>query len=494
MRLKLARTTLQKLMFASGVLALLAVALVSAPRVYAVAVDCDTNAIMKCGFQSTSSFVNKVKAHDDGYGHHDLQTLFAAKGLSKSDYDRFLKEAKTGYVYRDSGKLIVDGQTVATNMKSLGRTTLRGNRTAVKIGDVTYYYSSVKDSFLSSSLPAKVLFDDKGNVQFAVLMACGNPTWGSNVESSAKCDSLKKEAVSGTDDTFTFWTDTTKNGNAKITKCVYDFGDGTSTVTSSDCSKKIRHTFAKEGTFKIKVTTYATLPGGATVKDTCQTEVTITKPYYQCIAQKGPEPDGLTYTFIAGLKYGNGAVPKSADFTFGDGSSTTVQASSSSATTISATRTYAKEGTYSVTALVHFTLPDGQDVTANGCSWVAKPSQPPVAECKPGIPVGDIRCNPCPTDSSISADDAKCEEVATTLPNTGAGNVIAIGSAALVGGFLFYRQRMFRKHKKLAYQAEMGDSSLPLADPLEPNDPLAETPLEPEQQAVRSTFRRRRQF
>jgi cbb3-type cytochrome oxidase subunit 3 len=492
MRFKLARNALQKLIFAGGVLALLAVAVVSVPRVYAVAVDCDTNAIMKCGFQSTASFVSKVKANDDGYGHHDLQTLFAAKGLSKSDYDRFLKEAKTGYVYRDSGKLVVDGQTVATDMKSLGRTTLRGNRTAVKIGGETYYYSSVKDSFLSSSLPAKVLFDDKGEVQFATLMACGNPTWGTNVKSSAKCDSLKKEAVSGTIDTFNFSTATTATGNAKITKCVYDFGDGTKPVTSTSCSSKVKHTFA-EGTFTVKVTTYATVPGGGTITDTCETVVTVTKPYYECVDLKGPEPEGYKYTFIATLKFGNGATPKSADFTFGDGSSATVPAASATATTITTTHTYAKAGTYSITALVHFTLPNGQVVTANACSAVVKPSEPPVAECKPGIPVGDVRCNPCPTDSSITADNPKCTTPATTLPNTGAGNVIAIGSAALVGGFLFYRQWMFRKHKREAYQAETGASPLPLADPLATSDPLAETPLEPEQ-PVRSTFRRRRQF
>lgn len=484
------------LVAALSVAVLTAVASVwGAPKALA-ADDCGPNAVIYCGFNSNTQFINYLKDNKDNYPnnpHKDLQAIMSKFGLSSADYDNFKSSAKSGTVYKSGSKVVVDGQTVMTNAKSLGRTTLDGRHDkSMSIAGKTYYYGDVSRVFNSSSIPAKVLFDSKGTAQFVVLTDCGNPVWGTPVESTAKCKALTQEPVAGTTDTFNFSTATTTTGNAKITKCVYDFGDGTKPVTSTNCSAKVKHTFT-DGTYNVKVTVYATVPGGATITDTCTTIVNIATPYYECIAQKGPEPEGLKYTFIAGLKYGNGATPKSAVFTFGDGSSATVSAASKSATTISTTHTYAKAGTYSVTAIVHFTLPNGQDVTANGCSWVAKPSEPPVAECKPGIPVGDVRCNPCPTDSSITKDNPKCTTPATTLPNTGAGNVVAISSAALVGGFLFYRQWIFRKHKKEAYQAEVGASPLPLADPLTTDDPLAETPLEP-QQPVRSSFRRRRQF
>ena len=483
---------------ASGLVLLALVAtVVGSPKVYAN--DCGPNAVIYCGFSGNTQFINYLKANKDNYPnnpHRDLQAIMNRFGLSTSEYERFRTTAQSGTVYKSGSKVVVDGKTVMTDAKSLGRTTLDGRHDkSMKIGDKTYYYGDVSRVFNSSSIPAKVLFDDKGEVEFVVLTDCGNPVWGTPVKSSVKCTALKQEKVSGSSDAYNFTTSTATTGNAKVTKCVYDFGDGTKPVTSTNCSSKVKHTFA-EGSFKVKVTVYATLPGGVTITDTCETAVTVTKPYYECVELKGPEPEGFKYTFNASLKFGNGATPKSADFTFGDGSSATIQASSATATTISATHTYAKAGTYSITAIVHFTLPDGQTVTANGCSAVAKPSQPPVAECKPGIPVGDVRCNPCPTDSSITADDEDCVAPATTLPNTGAGNVIAIGGAALVGGFLFYRQWMFRKHKREAYQAETGSSPLPLADPLAISDPLAETPLEPEQpsQGHHSTFRRRRQF
>lgn len=483
---------------ASGLILLALVAtVVGSPKVFAD--DCGPNAIIYCGFNTNTQFINYLKDNKDNYPnnpHRDLQAVMNRFGLSTADYERFRTTAKSGTVYKSGSKVVVDGKTVMTDAKSLGRTTLDGRHDkSMKIGDKTYYYGDVSRVFNSSSIPAKVMFDSKGEAQFVVLTDCGNPVWGTPVKSSVKCKALNQEKVSGSNDTYNFTTSTATTGNATVTKCVYDFGDGTKPVTSTNCASKVKHTFA-EGSFKVKVTVYATLPGGVTITDTCETAVTVTKPYYECVELSGPAPVGFKYTFNASLKFGNGATPKSADFTFGDGSSATVQASSATATTISTSHAYAKAGTYSITAIVHFTLPDGQTVSANACSAVAKPSEPPVAECKPGIPVGDVRCNPCPTDSSITADNPKCTTPATTLPNTGAGNVIAIGGAALVGGFLFYRQWMFKKHKREAYQAETGSSPLPLADPLAVSDPLAETPLEPEQpsQGHHSTFRRRRQF
>lgn len=492
MRFKLARNARQKITFFGGLaVLLLAATAIIAPKAYAA--DCGPNAIMACGFTSSADFIKNVRANDDKNGK-DLQTIYDHFNLEKADYDRFVSTAKSGTVYKD-GRIVVNGQTVTTSANSLGRTTLDGRHDKTKtIGSKTYYYGQTSRVFLSSSIPAKVMFDDNGEVEFAVLTDCGNPVWGTNVSSSAKCNSLKSQADTNTPGKYTFTTDASKTGNAVITKYVYDFGDG-NTVTKTSGSSSVPYTFTP-GTHTVKVTVYATVPGGTVIKRTCETTITVVAPDVPvCVSLVGPNPQGLKYTFTATAKYGTGTTFVSGDFDFGDGK-TIAAVKPTTPTTITIDHTYDKAGTYSVSAVLRFTV-GGKTVTAAACNTLVRPNLPPVSECKPGVPVGDVRCNPCPYDASYSADDEdNCKEAVTeTLPNTGAGNIVAIGSAALVGGFLFYRQRVFRRHKAAFTAAENGVSPLPLADPLAPTDPLGDTPLEPtEAQPVRSTFRRRRQF
>src|SRR5690606_15876627 len=109
-------------------------------------------------------------------------------------------------------------------------------------------------------------------------------------------------------------------------------------------------------------------------------------------------------------------------------------------------------------------------------------------ECKPGIPVGDPLCTPCPYDPSLPNEPGKC--VPPELPKTGAGNTIAIFSAVVIGGFLAYRHLLFRRHRAAFEAAQKGTSPLPLGDPLSER-PLDGTPLETQ---VHRSLRRRRHF
>lgn len=493
MRFKLARNAQQKVTFFAGVAALLFMlaSLVVVPKVYAD--DCGPNAIIYCGFNSSAEFIKKVRTNNDHNGS-DLQKIFSHFNLTSGDYDRFVSTAKSGTVYKD-GRVVVNGQTVTTSANSLGRTTLSGRHNkSMSIGSKTYYYGQTSRVFLSNSIPAKVMFDGDGEVEFIVLTDCGNPVWGKNITSNAKCNALKPQADPNTTGKYTFTTDASATGNAKITKYVYDFGDG-NPVTRTSGTTSVPFTFAP-GTHKVTVTVYATVPGGNTITRTCETIITVEAPDVPiCVSLVGPNPQGLKYTFTATAKYGTGTTFVSGDFDFGDG--TTMSAvKPTTPTTITVDHTYAKAGTYSASAVLRFTV-GGKTVTAAACNTLVRPDQPPVAECKPGIPVGDARCNPCPYDASLTADDPNCKEavVTETLPNTGAGNIIALGAAALVGGFLFYRHRVFQRHKAAFASAEKGTSPLPLADPLTPTDPLNNTPLEPTPtEPVRSTLRRRRQF
>lgn len=246
--------------------------------------------------------------------------------------------------------------------------------------------------------------------------------------------------------------------------------------------------------------------------DACDTAVvTLPTPFYECSSLSGPllDKDKMSYRFTANAKYGNGAVLKHAVFTFGDGKTRTVQAVANS-TVITVDYTYSEEGKYTANAQLYFDVYGTQVAAKNLCYAVVEPKKPAVPQCKPGIPVGDIRCTPCEYDASIPKNDPRCveptvptqvtpttpaspEAPAQTLPNTGAGNVIALASAALIGGFLWYRHILFRRHKRAYLQADFGTSPLPLAEPLESPDPLAATPLAP--QAHRKfSMRRRRQF
>jgi uncharacterized repeat protein (TIGR01451 family) len=223
--------------------------------------------------------------------------------------------------------------------------------------------------------------------------------------------------------------------------------------------------------------------------DACDTAtVTVNPPL--CLKLDGPNPSGLSYTFVATGSFGEGVSLVNGDFDFGDGKTQNGVAANGS--TVTATHTYAASGTYSAVATLRFTS-DGKAYTAPGCRASVKPEVPPTPECKPGIPVGDIRCNPCEYDASIPKDDPRCVAPAATLPNTGAGNIIALASAALVGGFLWYRHILFRRHKRAYLAADFGTSPLPLAEPLESPDPLAATPLAPQPRG-RFSMRRRRQY
>ncbi|QQS19861.1 DUF11 domain-containing protein [Candidatus Saccharibacteria bacterium] len=615
-------TSRAKLVFLSGIISLVAVFGVVAPKVNAG--DCDTNAIMHCGFTSSQNFIDVTRANRDGLGHTDLQAIFQYSGLSSADYTRFVGSAKDGTVYRD-GRVVVNGQTVMTNSKTMGRSNFN-NSSAIGIGGKTYYTGTPSQRWASGreSFAVKVLFDGNGTPQFTVMNVCGNPVLGDKVASGATCNALNRSPVAGKANTYRFTASAGATGLAQITKYVYDFGDGSAPVTKTNPTEAVEHTYDKVGTYTAKLTITASAPGGTSITSTSQTcqlpirvdvpavsiekkvndaetkevkvgeefiysllikntgsqaltsvvvtdkapagvvfvkadtgkvaadgksythtipslakdasvtlkitakvttysdkaitntacvsapevnpgeptkdddcdtaVVTNPMPVYECSRLTGPLLSGQTmgYRFTAESKTANGAVLKRALFVFGDGQSRSVNATAGSST-ITTDYTYPTQGTYSAHATLYFDVFGVEKASGFNCYAKVEPSKPAVPECKPGIPVGDIRCNPCQYDASLPADDVRCVAPAATLPETGAGNVIALASAALVGGFLWYRHLLFRRHKRAYLAADFGASPLPLAEPFESPDPLAATPFAP-QTKRRFSMRRRRQF
>ncbi len=516
----------QKTAFLAGLFGLLMVAGMTigfAPKVLAA---CDKVNIVYCGINGSTtndkilSMRGFWKGNKDTRGNTDIAWMFNWGGFSTTVMNTMTtSNTKVGTLYRD-GRIVVDGRVVGTDTWITARFSSGAGFVKVKDG---VWMRKTTTSMRNSADQVLVHFDSSGKAIAAIVLHCGNvtrftPTTPPPAPTPAptptpkptptptpvitpatyKCESLKAVAINEAKYQYRF-TATPVADKATFQSATFDFGDGTKAegVKSTDRGKtvSVEKTYTKAGTYKITAT-LTFLADGKTVNSNCTATITTVKPFYECVELKGPKPDGLTYTFEAVAKYYNGAVLKSADFVFGDGKSVLgVKPTSDSDTSIITQHTYAQPGNYSVHATLKFIV-DGQEVTANNCNAKISPEQPPVPECRPGIPVGDPRCEPCPYDASLPKDDPRCQEAPVELPNTGAGNVVAMGLAVVVAGFLFYRHRMFGKHKQHALQAEMGTSPLPLGDPLTTGDPLDGTPhdLTPNEPTHRSNFRRRRQF
>lgn len=456
---------------------------------------CDSDAIIYCGFTSKSQFISKIKGNDSGNGHRDLQAIYSYYGLSASEYDDFLSHAVEGTTYLD-GRVVVDGKVVATGGQSIGReASMQGAGYFTQVINGTKYYGNTNARVFAagtSAIPIYVLFDGQGQMKFAVMKACGNPVFGAVVHTTASCNSLTKTPVAGQLNTYDFTAKANTSGNATVTKYVYDFGDGSPTVTTTDGSKPVRHTYTKAGNFTAKVTEYASVPGNDNLKlpvvSTCTKVVNVTLPFYSCVSLTGAilDKSKFQYSFTAAAKYGNGANFTSADFIYGDGTKQIGVKPTGAA--VAVTHSYAKAGSYNISAMLHFTV-NGKAVTANTCTAVVTPTTPPTPTCKPGVPVGSPECTPCQYDTSLPSNSPQC--LPPSLPNTGAGNTIVIFGGVVVAGFLVYRQLLFRKHKTAFLAAQMGSSPLPLGDPLS-DQPLAGTPLA--HPAKRRSLRRRRPF
>jgi hypothetical protein len=465
-------------------------------HVSASGVDCDNNAIIKCGFSSKTEFINDVKANDSKNGHKDLQAVYSHYGLSSADYSRFVSSAVDGTLERN-GNIVVNGKVVATGAKSIGRiASYHGSDYfTTTIGSSKYYGNIVDKTFASGvqSLPVYVLFDSSGNVEFTVMKACGNPTYGTSVKTSATCSALNMTPVSGQPNTYNFTASAAHTGNATITKYVYDFGDGSKTVTETNGATVVPHTYAKAGDFKATVTVYASVPGNSNMQlpavSMCAKTITIKLPFYNCVQLVGAILDKakMEYNFTVTANAGNGATFTGADFDFGDGKSQT-GVKPGTGTTATVGHTYSAAGNYNASATLHFSS-GGKDVTAPACKALVTP-ETVTPECKPGVPMGSPECTPCQYDTSLPSNSDQCvPPTPPELPNTGAGNTIAIFAAVMVAGFLAYRQLLFRRHRAAFAAAEQGTSPLPLADAMSDN-PLTGTPLAVKAKR-RGTFRRR---
>ncbi len=357
----------------------------------ASASDCSANAIVTCGAANPADFISKVRANAPG----DLPTIYASYGLAPADYNRFITSAVAGTAYKD-GTIVVGGRVVATNAESIGRSSKPYSHAKV-IGGKTYYESRAQDVFLSNSIGVMVLFNAKGQMQFAVMNDCGNPTNGTVVTPTYTCNNLQSRQINRT--TYAFSSSATAGNGASIDHVVYNFGDGTSS-TQANPATEVAHTYTKTGTFSVKVTVYVTVPGSQTViiaaAGDCVKQIVIATPpppppapkptpVASCTTLTAVVSDRTNVALSAKAAVANGATVSGYDFEILDIKATKVLQTKHIATTAtSAATSFTVSAAGSYYTEVYVVTSQGR-LTSPGCAknFVITPVPiPPVAVCK----------------------------------------------------------------------------------------------------------------
>src|SRR5664279_5755114 len=113
-------------------IAIVAIATVGAVQLNAEARDCDSNSVIYCGAYSAGEFTQKYNQNATG----DLPGLYAHYGINPSA----IGSAKDGVATKD-GRVIVDGNVVATDGRSVGRHNMPGS-SSFTVGGTTFYEHS----------------------------------------------------------------------------------------------------------------------------------------------------------------------------------------------------------------------------------------------------------------------------------------------------------------------------------------------------------------
>jgi hypothetical protein len=397
----------------------------------------------------------------------DLQALYKYHGLDSSEYGRFKSTAKIGQVYKD-GRIMVDGEVVANDAWSTGRTTwVNTNRWPYKVpgSNNTYYKSPTTVSFGSGYLDAVVMFTEDGSeLEFAILTACGNPTWGTNIKSTVKCDGLEKHKVGKNLYRFSSKKPITTGGATIKAYKYYVDGKLVDTTTKYDTKTK---EIALKKTSTVHVEIEYTLPGTRnivrkTTSEKCKEVIKYEEEKFEfaCEELYATSKDNMTFRFNLKASHSSNVKLVSADFIL-DGNTVTegVKAKNEKGE-IYKEYTFKDDKTHTVAVRANFEYTkDGQtkkvktEVTKQ-CTEQVKPKQPPVCkhnpklppedpkckppvkECKPGIPEGDERCETCEDNPGKEG----CE-----LPETGVAGVAGLFAGVTAFGAIGHR--VFTKYR-----------------------------------------------
>lgn len=227
--------------------------------------DCNTNSIINCGALSAQELKDKYNENAPG----DLPAVYNYFGIN-ADMINGMHE-QLGTVTRD-GNVVVNGKVVATGAGSIGRERGDGSGTAFSVNGHTYYMFGAGGNWLpgTQEIGALVWFDGNGQYVGSIMTACGNAIAAKPVPVPVyRCNTLTATQITRTK--YGFHTDATAQNGASISSYSYDFGDGSSADGGADTD----HTYAKPGTYQIKVTVHVSVNGQTVNLTNCATSVTV---------------------------------------------------------------------------------------------------------------------------------------------------------------------------------------------------------------------------
>jgi hypothetical protein len=418
--------------------------------------SCDPVNIVLCGLdgRSLDSAINSFRAgYNNGgnNGHNDLKAVYRWSGATDASVAGMnSSNTKLGTLYKN-GDIKVNGTLVGHDAWVAAR--FGGGQNGFVEISPGVWARKTTTSFAQASAPVIVHMNANGNADFAVMIGCGNAVKFPPVEQrhpSLSCDNLTKDKVA--DRKFHF----NASASAKdttITKYVFDFGDGTNdTVRTSTKTASTSHSFAKfDHDYQVRVTVFSSDFANGKTSGNCvltvHTSPQPVKPALTCdqLAQK-VDNQALTYTYTAKATATKTTIT-SYVFTYLDTSNNTsvTKMVRTSAASASDTHTFAKNNNmYLISVVVN--SKDINNVTSASCKH--KLTTPPVNQCKPGIPVGDVRCTECvPGETqlpegcvtTVTPPTTPTVLGASTLTDTGPGSFLAIFGLSSTVGVLVHR-------------------------------------------------------
>lgn len=407
--------------------------------------DCDTVAIVRCGTMTE----NELRSEYDKNDYGDLPKVYSAFGISRADLSGSFVD---GIVWRD-GRVTVGGKVVATDAVTAGRnyggTPIPGTNGAAK-------FSTSK--FVTEGQTAHVRMVN-GKFSFAVIKSCGNPVTATPPKDEPRpefeCIDLKVSEISRTKRTFT--ASATASGGATIEKYEFGFGDGFGVTVPG---KTYTYEYKKAGTFTASVVVHVKVNGEIKKVNgpQCTAPVLIkpesAKPVYSCDALMARLITKETRTYAFDLKYtaDDGAVLKNVDFAFGDGAS---QNSVTPAQLPSVQHSFPKEGKYTTSAILHFTIPGSTQVQDKKCE-VTFDISPEACPLNPSLPKNSPDCQPCPLPGkeTLPKNSPDCKEAPQVLAATGPADIAlgGLGLSSLTAAGYYWRASRNRLIAKLLGQ------------------------------------------
>lgn len=395
--------------------------------------DCDSNAIMKCGAPDRVAFCNNY-ATNNGGKHNDLAGVYGDSkiGLSVSDCkEHFAKEAVEGLIFRD-GHVEVKGQTVAYDVKTIGRSGYAGS--PISLSGKTYYHGTPQQRWSNGVdvMPVMVWFDADGKAKVIIMNNCGNPVIFKPKTPSVTCEGLNEKKVSKNKYTFTAKEPKVTN-NQLIKKISYEYWvDGkywTTTTSANEVTKVLDlNSYKKDVTVEVKIK--VTFLDGKTKTVThvlCKKEIKFEreekKVKFVCETLKMFTADNKTFRFTAVPKSEN-ATAVSADFTI-DGT-TKVNVDKMTGEGFVLERTFNDNKVHNVKAVINFEYKDKDGKTVKG------KSQEP---CQKNTTVTPPVCEP------KEDEDDNCNKLPVTGPAGVAGLFAGVSAFGAIGHRLFMNRR-----------------------------------------------------